>query len=104
LHRDSQHLKSMQDWIHEIFCRLTIAEKKADLIPDLLASGEAPDNPSETFHLGQTLRTLFSADRQYAPGSDQHLLARLAMESAQRPLREVAHTECIRHVAGVLRG
>jgi glycosyltransferase involved in cell wall biosynthesis len=75
------HLKRMEDWIHELLATLRLSGNHFELVPDLVVEQPVRESQFEVFRLGHFMRSLSHTMLGYAPGSDQALLARLAIDT-----------------------
>jgi len=90
--------KRMQDWIHEILVQVHTAGNRFELVPDLLMQPvEEPD--FEAFRLEQVMHGLPSKLYGYEKGSEQSILARLAIDTGLLHERSLAHAKYIRNMA-----
>jgi hypothetical protein len=74
-------LKRMEDWIHELLASLRVSGKQFELIPDLIVEQPVRESQFEVFRLGHFMRSLSHTMLGYAPGTDQALLAQLAIDT-----------------------
>jgi hypothetical protein len=97
---DAQYdrLKRMHDWIHEVLVQLHTAGKRFELVPDLLVQPvEEPD--FEAFRLEEVMHRLPGKLYGYKKGSEQSILARLAIDTGLLHERSLAHVKYIRNIA-----
>jgi glycosyltransferase involved in cell wall biosynthesis len=73
--------KSMEYWIHEILVTLHARGKQFELIPDQFIEQPVQEVPFESPRSGDFMRSLASTLYGYAPGTDQSLITRLAIDA-----------------------
>jgi glycosyltransferase involved in cell wall biosynthesis len=89
----------MQDWIHQILVDLHLAGDRFELIPDLTLAQSVEEPQFEVFRLAGHQRALPEKMYGYVRGSDQAVLARLAVDRGLEQERSLAHTMYIADVA-----
>jgi glycosyltransferase involved in cell wall biosynthesis len=72
--------RSMENWIHEILVTLHIAGKRFELVPDQLVEQPNQEVPFEAMRSADFMRSLATKLHGYAPGTDQWLLSRVAID------------------------
>ena len=98
--RDEQYgrLKLMEDWIEELLLKLQEKGRRFELIPDLLVGSPVREEPFEINRRNENIRALAQTQWQYTPGSDQAVLARLAIDSGllrERSKRNAEYLDAI---------
>jgi glycosyltransferase involved in cell wall biosynthesis len=76
----SDRLKRMGDWIHELLITMHLSSKSFELVPDLVVMKQIREPHYESLCSGHFMRSLAARMYGYAPGSDQALLAHLAVD------------------------
>ena len=92
-------LKRMQDWIHEILLMLHASGERFELVPDEIIAPPIKEPQFEVFRIERLTRTLPSKFFGYAPGSDQSVLARLAIDVGLQRERSFAHDKYVRDIS-----
>ena len=75
-------LKRTEDCIHEIMVKLHLAGRRFEVVPDLAAENPVRETPFEVLRGGSFVRSLTPSLLGYCAGSDQSLLAGLAIDVA----------------------
>ena len=98
---DGQHdrPRSMEPWIHEILVTLHIAGKRFELVPDQLVEQSNQEQPFEALRSGHFMRSLATKLHGYAPGTDQWLLTRLAIDTGLERERARRNTDYLESMA-----
>jgi glycosyltransferase involved in cell wall biosynthesis len=92
-------LKRMQDWIHEILVTLYASGERFELIPDEVMEQPVRESEFEVFRLERFMRSLPSKLYGYAPGTDQSVLTRFAIDYGLARERSIAHARYVRGIA-----
>jgi hypothetical protein len=79
--------KNVDEWLHEVLMLLRSFGERFELIPDMPLDMAAPDRPFEVRRLGNVMRALIGSELGFAPGTEQALLSRLAVEGVVDPAR-----------------
>jgi glycosyltransferase involved in cell wall biosynthesis len=91
-------LKQMEDWIHEILVTLHLQSKRFELVPDLLMR-RVQEQQFEVFRLAHFMRSLRRTLYGYAPGTDQWLLASLAIDWGLDRERARSHAKYVTRIS-----
>lgn len=91
--------KRMEDWIHELLGALKLSGKHFELIPDLVAEQPVRESQFEVFRLANFMRSLSQTMLGYAPGTDQALLARLAIDIGLNNERARGNVKYLRSIS-----
>jgi len=91
-------LKRMQDWIHEILVTLHCSGERFELLPDLVSEQAIQEESFEVFRSADFMRSLSHQLYNYTPGSDQSVLAGLAIDNGLLSARSVAHERYFREI------
>jgi glycosyltransferase involved in cell wall biosynthesis len=73
--------RRMADWIHEIMLQLQSTGHSFELLPDELIELSARETPVEAFQLTNVMRSSVQSVLKLAPGSEQAVLAKLAIDT-----------------------
>jgi glycosyltransferase involved in cell wall biosynthesis len=89
----------MQDFIHDLVVRLAEHGHRFEVLPDPVLDYTLDEQPSPLFRLGRTARSLVSLHVGQAPGSEQTLLARLAVETTIGAEKRRAAEQCLSYLS-----
>ena len=85
--------KPMQTWIHEILVTLFARGKRFEVVPDLMIERSVEEPPCEVSSSADFMRSLATTLLGHAPGTDQWLASRLAIDAGLGHERSRASAE-----------
>lgn len=92
-------LKAMKTWIHELLAKMALSNERFELVPDLLADRPLQEEEFEVFGLGHLMRSLAKMTFPLGMGSDQTLLAQLAIDSGLEHERARSNAEYLENIS-----
>jgi glycosyltransferase involved in cell wall biosynthesis len=91
-------LKRMGDWVHELLVSLHAQGRRFEVLPDCTLDEAVKEDGFEVFRLGGLMRSLVASQLGYPPGSEQALLARLALEVMLKGEKRKSSADCLAYL------
>ncbi len=91
-------LKRMEDWIHEVLMEFHSCGKQFELVPDEVIEQAVVEAPFEVFRLGHFMRSSVNSSSGHPSGTDQSVLARLAVDTGLNLERDRANAEYLKRI------
>jgi glycosyltransferase involved in cell wall biosynthesis len=94
--------KRTQEWVHEVVVRLVEQRERFEVLPDPVLNNTLAEEPSPVSWHERTARSLVGSQLDYVPGSEQALLARLAIETNLGAAKKRTAADRLAHLSATL--